>query len=132
MKRYSTQKDKFRLIIIDLIFKITLNALILLVRNPQTWNEVPSTHTSIPVFWKRSFVFLNFSLPSICKWRFQHQKRSFLKRTPEWRFLKMPDGRSCVNRQKQRFSNTIISNIIQRKLCKGPYSICIVWIGKTM
>ena len=42
----------------------------------------------------------------------------------------MPDGRFRVDGQKQRFSSTMISNIIQVTLCNERYSSCIVWMGK--
>ena len=61
------------------------------------------------------------------------KKRAFRKWSPEWVFLKTPAYRFGVKGQKRRFSNAMMSYIIQRMPCEGFYPISIFlafWCGR--
>ena len=82
------------------------------------------------------------SLQSILRWpvytRTSHKRRrekkiGFRKWSPEWGFLKRPAYRFRVKGQKRRFSNTMMSYIMQRMPCEGCYRISIFlafWCGR--
>jgi len=60
-----------------------------------------------------------------------HRNPCFLKRCPEWRFLKTLASRLRVGGRKRKFSNMMMSYIIilllaLRMLCEGCYGISIV------